>query len=598
MNTHDIHPSHACNRRPDRAAVARLTLAGALMLLFALVLASPAAALQQTLTATDGDAGDQLGTSVAVDGDTLVLGAPSDDASRGAVYVYRRSGDSWTQAAKLTASDGAAGDLFGGAVAIDGDTIVAGALGDDVGANTNQGSVYTFARAGAKAARTETAKLTASDGALNDELGISVAVDGDTIVAGAFADDIGANVDQGSVYTFTRKGATARTQTAKLTASDGAAGDEVGHRVAIAGDTIVAGAPSDDVGAIAEQGSAYTFTRAGAAERTETAKLTAGDGAATDAFGVSVAIDDDTIVVGAFGHGVGANAAQGAVYTFTRAGAAARTETAELTAGDGAAGDLLGASVAVDGDTIVAGALLDDIGDTADQGSVYTFTRAGPAARTETAKLTAGDGAERDLLGVSLAVDGDTIVAGAFLDDVDDSADQGSASVFFAATPLPAVATAAPPPPPPPTSNAKPVLSKLKVSPSRFRGGSSLSKVAGSHAVAKITFTLSEPATVKLSFAKAEPGRTVGHACRKPNRSNHAKRPCTRYVSVGSFTVQGRSGANTVAFAGRLPAGKRLAPGSYTLAATPTDGAQNTGQTRTAKLRITTPKRVTNARPR
>jgi FG-GAP repeat len=201
-----------------------------------------------------------------------------------------------------------------------------------------------------------------------------------------------------------------------------------------------------------------------------------------------------------------------------------------------------------------------------------------------------------DELGVSVAVDGDTIVAGAPFDAVGADANQGSASVFFAAAPSPGVATTAPPPPPPP--DATPVLSKLKVSPSRFRSGSSPSKTARSRAGTKISFALSEAATVKLSFAKAEPGRTVGKACRKPNRANRGKRPCTRYVTVGSFTVQGRSGSNTVAFAGSLSPGKRLAPGSYTLAATPTDGARNTGQTRTAKLRITTRKRVTNSMAR
>ena len=105
----------------------------------------------------------------------------------------------------------------------------------------------------------QTAKLTATDATANDRLGSSVAISGDTIVAGAPFDDVGTNDDQGSVYTFARTGAAARTETAKLTASDGAAGDNLGFSVAIDGDTIVAGAHLDDSGANAEQGSAYTF---------------------------------------------------------------------------------------------------------------------------------------------------------------------------------------------------------------------------------------------------------------------------------------------------------------------------------------------------
>jgi Ca2+-binding RTX toxin-like protein len=176
-----------------------LALVGSLALF--LVLAAPATALEQRLVSADGLAGDQLGISVAVEGDTAVVGAPADDAGRGAVYVFARVGDSWVQTAKLTASDGATDDLLGGSVALAGETIVAGANGDDVGADANQGSVYTFARTGA-AARTETAKLTASDGAADDLLGGSVAVAGQTIVAGAHQDDVGANADQGSASIF------------------------------------------------------------------------------------------------------------------------------------------------------------------------------------------------------------------------------------------------------------------------------------------------------------------------------------------------------------------------------------------------------------
>ena len=409
------------------------TLVLSVPIVLLLALPGPAAAVEQKLIAADGFGDERFGRSVAIEGDTAVIGAPSADGARGAVYVFQRTGKGWAPTAKLTASDGAVGDLLGSSVALDGDAIVAGASADDVGVNQDQGSLYTFARTGA-AARSETAKLTASDGAAGDRLGGSVALDGDAIVAGASMDTIGANADQGSVYTFARTGAPARGETAKLTASDGARGERLGFSVAIDGDTIVAGASMGTVGPNGGQGSVYTFARTGAAARGETAKLTASDGEANEALGFSVAIDGDTIVAGAETDAIDANA-QGSVYTFARTGAPARGETAKLTASDGAEGDLLGFSVAIDGDTIVAGAPSNPV--FGGPGSAYAFARTGAAARSETAKLTAADGSGGDALGFSVAVGGDTIVAGAPTDDIGPIASQGSASVFFPSVSLP-----------------------------------------------------------------------------------------------------------------------------------------------------------------
>ncbi len=427
--------------RHSRNVPPSLALTAGLALLSALAFGSPAtaladAALEQKLTASAGSYGGLFGLAVAVDGDALVIGEPWANDQRGAVHVYQRTGDSWTQTATLTASDGVGAENLGYSVGIDGDTIVAGATNDDFGADPeqNQGSVYTFARTGA-AARTETAKLTASDGATGDTLGLSVAIDGDVIVAGAPEDKVGSNFVQGSVYTFARSGAAARTETAKLTASDGAAQERLGVSVAIEGDTIVAGAPNYVVGSNFAQGSVYTFARSGAAARTETATLTASDGAELDFLGSSVAIDGDTILAGAPDDDFGADPEQdqGSVYTYARTGAAARTETAKLTASQGAQDDRFGDSVAIDGDTILAGAPYDDVGANPDQGSIFTFARNGAAARTETAKLTASDGADYDDLGISVAIEGDTIVAGAIGDDLGVNEERGSASVFFSA---------------------------------------------------------------------------------------------------------------------------------------------------------------------
>ena len=323
-------------------------------------------------------------------------------------------------------------------MAVSGDTIVASAYLDDVGLNTNQGSAYVFVRpAGGWTDATQTAKLTAGDGAADDWLGWSVAVSGDTIVAGAVTDDVGLNTNQGSAYVFVRPagGWANASQTAKLTAADdddGAA--QLGYSVAVSGDTIVAGAPVDDVAANIQQGSAYVFVRpaGGWANATQTAKLTAADGATSDVLGRSVAVSGDTIVAGALGDDGVAGSNQGSVYVFVRpaGGWATVTQTAKLTAADGAADDVLGWSVAVSGDTIVAGSASDDGVAGSAQGSVYVFVRpaGGWVNTTQTAKLTASDGAANDVLG-RVAVSGDTIVAGAPLNVVPNS-DHGSAYVF------------------------------------------------------------------------------------------------------------------------------------------------------------------------
>lgn len=409
-----------------------------------------AASLQQRLLASDGAPNDALGNSVAVAGDTAVVGAPGDDSGRGAAYVFSRSGDTWAQSARLTASDRSAGDSFGNSVAIDGETIVVGAPGFDTGAN-DVGALFTFARTGA-AARTETATLTASDAGSGDSLGWSVAIDGDTIVGGAYFDDNGgAILDQGSVYTFATTGAAARTQTAKLTATDGSEDDNLGASVAIDGDTIVAGATGNLVGVNASQGTVYTFARTGG-NRTQTANLAASDGATADQLGRSVAIDGDTIVGGTQND----DGNKGAVYTFARTGASPRTETAKLTASDGLAGDLLGASVAIEGATIAAGAFSDDVGSNPNQGTVYTFARTGAAARTETGTLNASDGDDNDSFGVSVAVSGSEIVAGASGDTVGSNAAQGSATAFYEPAPPPTTTT-----PTTPTSDTTPPVLDL-----------------------------------------------------------------------------------------------------------------------------------------
>jgi len=316
---------------------------------------------QQTkLTASDSAENNNFGRSVAIAGDIIVVGAYVANNDRGSAYVFKHTGTTWTQQAKLTASDGAANDWFGLSVAISGNTVVVGAnLDDDNG--TASGSAYVFTLTGT--AWTQQAKLTASDGAGFDQFGYSVAIAGNTIVVGARFG--------GSAYVFAHSGTSTWTQQAKLTTSDGAALDQFGWSVAIEGDTIVVGANQDDVNGITDSGSACVFTRTGTIW-TEQAKLTASDGAENDGFGVSVVIAGGTIVVGANEDANSNRGSSGSIYVFTRTGVT-WTQQAQLTASDATLDDEFGFSVAIDVDTLVVGAYNADNDNSADSGSAYVY---------------------------------------------------------------------------------------------------------------------------------------------------------------------------------------------------------------------------------
>jgi uncharacterized protein (TIGR03437 family) len=374
-----------------------------------------------------GVANDRFGHAVALDGDTVLVGAYRGDAGandQGAAYVFVLHDNRHIEQQKLFANDGAANDSFGAAVALDGDTLAVGAPNDTVGSNAEQGAVYVFTRNGA--VWTFQQKLTANDGAAKDFFGNAVALSGDTVVVGAKGDDNGGIANQGSAYVFTRSGTT-WTQQQRLTPNDGAAEDTFGYAVALDGDTLAVGAPNDTVGSNAYQGSAYIFTRNGASW-TQQQKLTANDGAESDLFGFAVALSGNTVAVGVPNDAIGANGRTGSVCVFTRSGAT-WTQQPKLTSNDGGAGDLFGVALALDGDTLVAGARGDTIGANDEQGSAYVFTRHG-TVWTQQQKLTAGDGAARDFFGAAVAVSGDTLVVGALYDTIGANGNQGSAYVY------------------------------------------------------------------------------------------------------------------------------------------------------------------------
>jgi hypothetical protein len=382
-----------------------------------------------TVLGSSGAANDQFGASAAISGDYAIVGARSGDAGasldQGRAHIFLRVGTAWVQQATLTAPDGAAGDSFGVSVAIDANTAVVGAYTGDIGVNGNQGAAYVFTRSGTTWNFQQ--KLTAADGAADDNFGISVAVSGNTVLVGAHVDDVGANTDQGSAYVFTRFGTTWSLQQ-KLTSSDGAAGDFFGASVALVGDTAVIGAFLDDVGSNLDQGSVYAFQRSGTAW-SQQSKMIASDGASGDKLGSSVALSGTSgrVAAGSAFCDIGPNADQGAVYIFRAPG---WVQLAKLTASDGAPADHLGYSVAINGSTVLAGAYLDDVGTSIDQGTGYVFLLGSSESWVQKARLTAPQGASGDRLGFAAALSLDTALLGSYLDNVGTNADQGSATFF------------------------------------------------------------------------------------------------------------------------------------------------------------------------
>ncbi len=390
----------------------------------------------QKLTANDGAANDNFGESVAISGDTVVVGSPKQrigsSTQQGSAYVFVRNGSVWTQQAKLVANDGSVGDNFGNSVAISGDTIIVGSVFDDFNSQSDCGSAYIFVRNGTNWIPQE--KLIATDAADSDYFGNSVSISGDTVLISALFDDVGTNVNQGSAYVFVRTGG-AWTQQAKLTANDGRASDFFGNSVAISSSTVIIGAPEADINFNVDFGAAYIFTRSGTTW-SQQAKLIASDGAAGDAFGssvdVAVSITGTLAVVGASDDNIAGNLFQGSAYIFTRSQFGTWSQTQKLVAVDGSNNCFFGRAVSIDsvlGNTIIIGALNDNIGPNDNRGFAYIFKRDN-SVWTQQQKLTANDGAAGDLFGGPVGISGDTVIAGADSDDVGSNNSQGSAYIF------------------------------------------------------------------------------------------------------------------------------------------------------------------------
>jgi len=367
--------------------------------------------------AADDDLFGQLFGCRVIYGDTTIVGAFLDDnaggTDAGSAYVFSRSGNAWTEVQKLTASDASAGDEFGGYVFVDGDTAVVSASSDDHSGYADPGSVYVFTRDGG--VWTEQQKLTASDAGDNQNFGFGLSLHGDTLVVSSLAE---------KVYTFNRVGGL-WFEHQILSASDSQPGNRF-QNVAINADTIAVGACGAP-GGPTEAGAVYVFARSGGIW-TEQQKLTASDGSVGDCLGGGIAVVADTVIATAAFNDHSNLSNPGAGYVFTRSGDT-WTEVQKLTASDPDDGDLFGYWVAAEGDMAVIGAAEADHSGVQNAGSAYFFSRAGDNWY-ERDEVTAFDPGVGDVFGAGVALSGDTVIVGAILDDHSDLTDAGSVYVF------------------------------------------------------------------------------------------------------------------------------------------------------------------------
>jgi hypothetical protein len=373
------------------------------------------------LTASDATPYSFLGDTVAMSGDTVVVGADNEGSqNQGAAYVFVKPKSGWKTTskftAKLTARDQQSEGLFGTSVSISGSVIVIGAANEAIGQNQGQGAAYIYVKpkSGWKTTSRFTAKLTSSDGATSDRFGSSVSLDGSTLVIGAPNASVNGNQGQGTGYVFIKPpgGWKSGAQTAKLTSSDGESSDFFGSAASVSADTIAVGA----YGHNQQQGGAYVFVKppGGWSSMSQSAKLTASDGHPGDEIGVDVSIDGNTVAVGAR-FAVVHGQQQGAAYIFlepTGGWKGSIKQTAKLTASDGEAGDWFGQSVSLSRATMAIGAL----GVNRNRGAAYVFTKPISGWKNSSrfsAKLAASNGHENDQLGFSVAIQGNTVVSGA-----------------------------------------------------------------------------------------------------------------------------------------------------------------------------------------
>ncbi len=455
------------------------------------------------IKAVNSGSGDEFGRSVSISGDTLVVGARFEDSDQttitngisastndlssnsGAVYVYKRTGFSWTQEAYLKAANNGVDDEFGRRVSISGDTLAVGATLEDSNettvtngatasaddSNANSGAVYIYKRTGSSWA--QEAYIKASNSGFDDQFGFNFSLNGDTLAVGVYLEDsnqttitngVGASADNssnasGAVYVYKRSGL-AWIQEAYLKAVNNGAGDRFGWNVSLSGDSLAVGAVyegsnqttiTNGAGASVDNsnsnsGAAYVYKRTASLWAQE-AYIKAANNSAVDRFGWSISLSGDTLAVGAIfedsnqttiTNGTAAslddsNLNSGAVYVYKRTGAA-WVQDAYIKASNNGAGDEFGSNIAISGDTLAVGAIFEDSNQTtitngAGASSDDSIANSGAvyvfkrtgAVWVQEGYLKAANTGAEDWFGTSVSLSGDTLVVGAHQEDSNQS---------------------------------------------------------------------------------------------------------------------------------------------------------------------------------
>lgn len=363
--------------------------------------------------------------SIAFDGDYLAVSALWEDDARGAVYVYRRAGVTWQLEQRLVANDREARDVFGADVAIHSESLLIGAHGDDIGPNLDQGSAYVFSRE--SGAWVQQQKLVAFDGGARRFFGRRVALDGHTaVVSGdSIFESQGSVSLQGAAYVYS-VASEAWDFRQKINSGIFQSRDAFSSSIALTTHRMLLGCVACNVGPNQAQGRVHSYSFADNAWRPE-ATISTGKGAKDAAFGSSLALDRDRLLVGAVGGAAQMSEPIEGAYLFSRTGGSWALE-AILSAEETSFGDLFGTSLALAGDLAIVGAptARDDRGILT--GAVYVFERL-ENQWINTAKLTPPDGSPGDYFGTAIALDGSYMAVGS-PDHSNEASNEGAVYIF------------------------------------------------------------------------------------------------------------------------------------------------------------------------
>lgn len=378
------------------------------------------------IQAADNQADDRFGQTVAINGDTAIVGAQNEDtgaANAGAAYIFERVNGAWVQKQKLQALDKGTGDLFGRSVAISGETIIIGASSKSFTGAPAAGAVYIFERE--NGVWVEKQRLDPRDKATNDSFGISVAISGTTAMIGAHR-KVTAGDNSGAVYVFKRiDGIWFQTQ--RLLTSDLAVDDLLGLPIAVSGNWAIFGTPNK-AGVVIRSGAAYVFESVSAGVTDvwiERQKLVLDDAAHSDYFGISVCMQGDRAVIGAIGR-ANDNGTEGAAYVYQRENGV-WTQKQKLTAIDDNVVLRFGNAVALSGPALVVGAT-GTFANGIQAGAAYIFEKENDTW-VQKQKLQPHNIEANDSFGTSAAISGDAAIVGATGEDTGGS-NAGAAYIF------------------------------------------------------------------------------------------------------------------------------------------------------------------------